>query len=77
MVERVLVFDMDGVLLDVTGSYRATIVATVEHFTGRRIDNDVIQSYKNRGGFNDDWVLSRQACEDLGVTVTLDRVTEV
>ncbi|HBY60936.1 MAG TPA: HAD family hydrolase, partial [Solibacterales bacterium] len=33
--------------------------------------------YKNRGGFNDDWVLSRQACEDLGVTVTLDRVTEV
>ena len=30
-----LVFDMDGVLVDVTESYRETIVRTVEHFTGK------------------------------------------
>ena len=30
----ILVFDMDGVLVDVTESYRDPIVATVEHFTG-------------------------------------------
>ena len=29
-----LVFDMDGVLVDVTESYRETIAQTVEHFTG-------------------------------------------
>ena len=32
-----LVFDMDGVLVDVTESYRETIVQTVEHFTGKTI----------------------------------------
>ncbi len=33
---RLIVFDMDGVLVDVSESYRETIVRTVEHFTGRR-----------------------------------------
>ena len=30
-----LVFDMDGVLAEVTESYRETIVQTVQHFTGK------------------------------------------
>ncbi len=34
MRPTVLVFDMDGVLVDVTESYRETIQRTVEHFTG-------------------------------------------
>ena len=32
--DSVLVFDMDDVLVDVHESYRASIIATVEHFTG-------------------------------------------
>ena len=32
--DPLIVFDMDGVLVDVTESYRETIVRTVEHFTG-------------------------------------------
>ena len=35
MSRPMLVFDMDGVLVDVTESYRETIVRTVQHFTGR------------------------------------------
>ncbi len=35
-----LIFDMDGVLVDVTESYRAAIQATVKHFTG----NDLSRS---------------------------------
>ncbi len=42
---QVLVFDMDGVLVDVTDSYRETIVRTVEHFTGRTITRESIQDY--------------------------------
>jgi HAD superfamily phosphatase len=37
MARQLIVFDMDGVLVDVTESYRETIVRTVEHFTGARI----------------------------------------
>ena len=35
MSRTILVFDMDGVLVDVSESYRETIARTVEHFTGR------------------------------------------
>ncbi len=46
---------MDGVLAEVTESYREAIVQTVEHFTGQRIARDLIQQYKNAGGWNNDW----------------------
>ena len=46
---RLIVFDMDGVLAEVTESYREAIVQTVEHFTGKRITRELIQEYKNRG----------------------------
>ena len=70
----VIVFDMDGVLVDVTESYRETIVRTVEHFTGRTIERALIQRYKNEGGWNNDWALSQRICADLGVTVEYDTV---
>ena len=54
----VLVFDMDGVLVDVTESYRETIARTVEHFTGTKPTRERIQELKNAGGWNDDWKLS-------------------
>ncbi len=63
----VLVFDMDGVLVDVTESYREAIAQTVEHFTGARISNDEIQRYKNNGGWNDDWQLSHHIVTSAGV----------
>jgi HAD superfamily phosphatase len=69
MDSPVIVFDMDGVLAEVTESYREAIVQTVEHFTGQRIERDVIQQYKNAGGWNNDWALSQKIAADLGVEV--------
>jgi len=63
---QVLVFDMDGVLVDVSESYRETIVRTVEFFTSKEISRDQIQEYKNQGGWNNDWLLSQKICEDFG-----------
>jgi HAD superfamily phosphatase len=71
-----LVFDMDGVLVDVTDSYRETIVRTVEHFTGRAISRAQIQDYKNQGGWNNDWALSQKICRDLGVEVPYTTVVD-
>jgi HAD superfamily phosphatase len=64
-----IVFDMDGVLTEVSDSYREAIVQTVEHFTGQRISRDQIQEYKNQGGWNNDWALSQKIAGDLGVSV--------
>ena len=71
-----LVFDMDGVLVEVTASYRAAIQATVQHFTGYEPTNVEIQEWKNRGGWNDDWLLSRRMIEERGQTVSYAEVVE-
>jgi HAD superfamily phosphatase len=65
-VKDLIVFDMDGVLVDVRESYRAAIQATVAHFTGDEPSRDEIQAWKNRGGFNDDWHLSHQMIHARG-----------
>jgi len=73
---QMLVFDMDGVLVDVTDSYRETVVLTVAHFTGKTISRDLIQDYKNQGGWNNDWALSQKICADLGVQVEYSDVVK-
>jgi HAD superfamily phosphatase len=75
-VDSLIVFDMDGVLAEVTESYREAIVQTVEHFTGRRIARDLIQDYKNQGGWNNDWALSQKIAADLGVEVPYNTVVD-
>jgi HAD superfamily phosphatase len=67
---------MDGVLAEVTESYREAIVQTVEHFTGKGVARDVIQEYKNRGGWNNDWALSQQIAADLGTHVPYQTVVD-
>lgn len=74
--DRVLIFDMDGVLVDVGDSYRETIQQTVEHFTGRRITRAQIQDYKNEGGWNDDWALSTHIIHEFGSDVDYQSVVE-
>jgi HAD superfamily phosphatase len=71
-----LIFDMDGVLVDVTESYRAAIQATVKHFTGYEPPHNEIQDWKNRGGWNDDWKLSTQMIHERGGSTRYDEVVE-
>jgi len=66
VTKDLLIFDMDGVLVDVNASYRATIQATVKHFSGYEPSHDEIQDWKNRGGWNDDWLLSTRLIEEYG-----------
>jgi HAD superfamily hydrolase (TIGR01548 family) len=75
-VEPLIVFDMDGVLAEVNESYREAIVHTVEHFTGKRIQRDLIQDYKNQGGWNNDWALSQKIASDLGVEIPYQTVVD-
>jgi len=75
-VDSIIVFDMDGVLAEVTESYREAIVQTVKHFTGQQIERDLIQDYKNQGGWNNDWALSQKIAADLGVEVPYNVVVD-
>ena len=63
----VLLFDIDGVIRDVGGSYRRAIVETVHHYSGRRPEPAAIDALKAEGCWNNDWeasleLLRRQGC---------------
>jgi HAD superfamily hydrolase (TIGR01548 family) len=62
----VLVFDMDGVLAEVSESYLAAIAATVHDFTGAAISRETIEEYKQSGGWNNDWALAHKLVQDTG-----------
>ncbi|MBI3933102.1 MAG: HAD family hydrolase [Acidobacteria bacterium] len=66
-MQKLLIFDMDGALVDVTGSYRQAVMETVKHFTNADITHQEIQARKNRGGANNDWDLTLEMiCERGG-----------
>ncbi len=75
-MEEMIVFDVDGVLAEVSESYREGVVQTVEHFTGKRITRELVQDYKNAGGYNNDWLLSQKIASDLGVEVPYQTVVD-
>lgn len=75
-MKDLIIFDMDGVLVDVGESYRAAIQATVLHFTGTEPTNDEVQAWKNRGGWNDDWKLSHRMIQERGEEVSYDEVVD-
>lgn len=56
-----VVLDIDGVLVEVSDSYRRAIVETLEHVYGETIDKRAIQLFKDAGGFNNDWELTDAA----------------
>jgi HAD superfamily phosphatase len=71
---EILIFDVDGVLVDVHGSFHRTILDTVRYFTGRRVTYAQIHEWKNRPGYNDDWKLTTDWILELGGRVTYEEV---
>jgi HAD superfamily phosphatase len=69
MNRAAVLFDLDGVLIDVGASYRAAIRETAEYFTGEEVTAEEIQSFKDRGGFNDDWDLTAAIVDSRGKIV--------
>lgn len=69
-----LLFDMDGVLADVSESYRGTIVATAKAF-GVSLSAADVSAAKEERGANDDWALTRRLLAERGVDVPLSEVT--
>jgi HAD superfamily phosphatase len=57
-----IIFDIDGVVRDVSGSYRRAIADTVEHFTqGKyRPTSEEIDALKAEGCWNNDWEASKE-----------------
>ena len=72
-----VVFDLDGVLVDVSASYRVAIRQTVAALGGGEVMPEAVQALKNAGGYNNDWDLSQELLRRRGLDVALPRVVEV
>ena len=73
-----IVFDVDGVLVDPERSYRQTVVETVAYFygAGPNVTLGEIEDYKNQGGFNNDWLLTKQILSDRGIDVEYREIVD-
>ncbi len=70
-----LLWDMDGVLADVSSSFRRAIVETATSY-GVELSADAIDAAKAEGGANDDWELTQRLLAKCGVEADLEEVTE-
>lgn len=68
-----VLFDLDGVLADVGGSYRRAIIETARSF-GVVVTPDDIAAAKRAGNANNDWDLTKRLVEERGVRCGLPEV---
>lgn len=76
---KTLLMDMDGVLAEVSKSYRAAILETCVIYGAKSVTGDTITEWKARGNANDDWQLTYDLIHndpDGQKNVTLEQVTE-
>ncbi|MEM1116023.1 MAG: TIGR01548 family HAD-type hydrolase [Bacteroidota bacterium] len=71
---KAVLLDMDGVLVDVRGSFRRAVAETVGQFVGTEPSPEAIQAKKDAGGFNNDWVLSHHLVEEAGGDASFEAV---
>jgi len=71
---EIIIFDVDGVLVDVRQSFHKTVLETVRFFTGARVTRRQFQHWKSQPGFNDDWKLSTAWVRSLGGRQSYDEV---
>ena len=75
-INPLLIFDIDGVLVDVSKSYRTAIKLTAEYFTNEKITLEEIQSYKNKSGYNSDWDLTEAIIQSRGKDAERRKIIE-
>jgi histidinol-phosphate aminotransferase len=74
LAPEAIVFDLDGVIADVSRSQVLAIIETARGF-GVEIGVQDIERAKAEGNTNDDWALTRALCRQAGVDADLEEVT--
>lgn len=68
-----LFLDLDGVLADVTESYRRSLVETARSF-GVELSLEEVSRHKAEGDANNDWILVQRILDEHGVDIEYERV---
>ena len=69
----ILIFDVDGVLVDVRGTYWRSALDTVRFLTGKRVTYKELHKWKAKPGNNDDWNMVANWANSLGRPTTYEQ----
>jgi HAD superfamily hydrolase (TIGR01548 family) len=67
---QILIFDVDGVLIDVRGTYWRSGLETVRYLSGKRVTYAELHKWKSKPGYNDDWRMTADWVTSLGRPTT-------
>jgi HAD superfamily phosphatase len=70
---KILIFDVDGVLVDVRGTYWRSALETVRYLSGRRVTYADLHRWKAKPGYNDDWRMTADWVTSLGKPTTYEQ----
>lgn len=70
---KILIFDVDGVLVNVRGTYWRSALDTVRYFIGKRVTYAELHEWKNKPGCNDDWTMVAAWVTSLGKPLSYEQ----
>jgi HAD superfamily phosphatase len=70
---QILIFDVDGVLVDVRATYWRSALETVRHLSGKRVTYSQLHGWKSKPGYNDDWRMTADWVTSLGHPTTYEQ----
>jgi len=74
---KILIFDVDGVLVDVRETYWRSGLQTMQYLTGKKATWAELYEWKSKPGNNDDWNMVSRWATALGVPTTYEEAREV
>ncbi|UCC91702.1 MAG: aminotransferase class I/II-fold pyridoxal phosphate-dependent enzyme, partial [Candidatus Aenigmatarchaeota archaeon] len=72
--DKAIILDIDGVLVDVSRSYREAIRQTAEYFLEEEVSLKQIQDVKNDGGYKNDWDCTEEIIRRRGKRVEKGKI---
>ena len=73
---EILIFDVDGVLVDVRDTYWRSALETMHHLTGQSVTHAELHRWKCKPGNNDDWRMVARWATALGRRTTYEEARE-
>lgn len=75
-IPDILIFDVDGVLVDVRDSFWRSALQTMRFLTGKRVTWAELFKWKNKPGNNDDWRMVSNWATALGRPTTYEQARD-
>jgi len=75
-IPEILIFDVDGVLVDVRQSFWRSALETMRFLTGKRVTWTEFYKWKNNPGNNDDWSMVSNWATALGRPTTYEEARD-